>query len=107
MIDIDYSETFLQEFKKLRKKFKKIDSDLKKLIPELQNNPKYGTSLGNNLFKVRVPNSSIPTGKSGGFRIITYLIVEEKLFLVSIYSKTEKENISDSEIIEATKNLLN
>ena len=42
---------------------------------------------------------STPTGKSGGFRIITLVKIEkEKIILLTIYSKTEKENISDDEL---------
>lgn len=56
-----------------------------------------------NLFKKRVKNSSIPTGKSGGFRLIIYQQIENKIVLVSIYSKTEKENLSDEELSVAIK----
>ena len=52
-----------------------------------------GIDLGENIFKVRIPNSSIPTGKSGGFRIITYCKKDSILYLVTIYSKTEQDNI--------------
>ncbi len=62
-------------------------------------NPKISTELGNKCFKVRLANSSIPTGKSGGFRIITYYIDDKDIVrLLLIYTKTEKENISDSEL---------
>ena len=90
---------FKKDIKKLSKKFKSIKKDLSDLIYDLENEPTQGTSLGNNLYKIRLANSSIPTGKSGGFRVITYFLDDEKnLYLLSIYSKTEKENISDSEL---------
>ena len=39
------------------------------------------------------------TGKSGGFRIITLVKIEkDKIILLTIYSKTEKENISKDEL---------
>jgi len=67
----------------------------------LETNPTEGTSLGNSCYKIRVSNSSIPTGKSGGFRVITYFIDNENnLYLLSIYSKTEKETISDRELLD-------
>jgi len=48
---------------------------------------------------VRLANSSIPTGKSGGFRIITYFVDNKDVIrLLIIYAKTEKDNISDSEL---------
>ena len=38
-------------------------------------------------------------GKSGGARVITHMYaIGRKLFLLSIYDKSEKENISDDEI---------
>ncbi|CAA6818083.1 MAG: Unknown protein [uncultured Sulfurovum sp.] len=95
---------FEKDVKKLAKKFKAIKKDLFNLISELQEEPTQGTSLGNGLYKLRLANSSIPRGKSGGFRVITYFIDDENnLYLLSIYSKTEKENISDEELKEALK----
>ena len=40
-------------------------------------------------------------GKSGGSRIITDFIVSDKtIYLLSIYDKSEKENITDKELNE-------
>lgn len=55
------------------------------------------------MFKLRLVNSSIPTGKSGDFRVIYYKKIEDKIYLLEIYSKTELENIDDSKIIEILK----
>lgn len=95
---IEYSENFQKEAKKLSKKFKLIKSDLKQAVEELQNKEDLGVYLGYNLYKKRLANSSIPTGKSGGFRIIIYQRIEEKIVLISIYSKTQKETLSDDEL---------
>ena len=95
---IEYSENFLKEAKKLSKKFKLIKSDLKQAVEELQNKEDLGVYLGYNLYKKRLANSSIPAGKSGGFRIIIYQKIEEKIVLISIYSKTQKETLSDDEL---------
>ena len=84
---------FEKDVKKLKKKFPKIKSDLVNFVNQLLLNPKMGIDLGENIFKVRIPNSSIPTGKSGGFRIITYYKKDSILYLVTIYSKTEQYNI--------------
>ena len=84
---------FEKDVKKLKKKFPKIKNDLIDLISKLSSNPEIGINLGENIFKVRFPNSSIPIGKSGGFRIITYYKTDDVLYLVTIYSKTEQDNI--------------
>jgi len=55
--------------------------------------------LGNNCYKIRIAIASKGKGKSGGARIITFLqIVNKTVFLLSIYDKSEKENISDQEL---------
>ena len=104
--EIRVSLRFKKELKSLRKKYKKIDKDLENLKKELLVNPTAGTPLGDNLYKIRLSNSSIPTGKRGGFRIITFVKIEkETIILLTIYAKTEKENISDEELKEILNSL--
>jgi mRNA-degrading endonuclease RelE of RelBE toxin-antitoxin system len=90
---------FIKQVKKLNKNYKKIIFDLEKLQSELLANPLCGIPLGNNCYKIRLANSSIPTGKSGGFRVITYYIDNKGVIrLLLIYSKTDINNISDKEL---------
>lgn len=100
---IEYGDTFLKEAKQLSKKFKLLKADLQHAIDEIETKNDVGISLGYNLFKKRVRNSSIPTGKSGGFRIIIYQQLQNTTVLISIYSKTEKESVSDQELIDILK----
>jgi len=100
---IEYADSFLKEAKQLSKKFKLLKSDLKQAVEEIETKNDFGVYLGFNIFKKRVKNSSIPTGKSGGFRVIIYQQIENKIVLISIYSKTEKENLSDEELSEIIK----
>lgn len=94
-------ENFTKEIKKLAKRYKKISDDLKNLQNELILNPKSGIYLGNNCYKTRVANSSIPTGKSGGFRVIYYYFDANcVIYLMSIYSKSDLDNLSDTKILE-------
>ena len=103
---IEYSDSFLKETKQLSKKFKLLKNDLKQTVEEIETNNDLGIYLGFNLFKKRVRNSSIPKGKSGGFRVIIYQQIEDKIVLISIYSKTEKENLSDEELSIILKNFI-
>ena len=97
-------DSFKSDFKKLAKKYKNIKNDLRKLTSELENNPKAGISLQHNCYKLRVANTSIPTGKSGGFRTIYYFINKQNtIYLIGIYSKTQKENISENELLALLK----
>ncbi len=90
---------FKRVLKKLVKKFPSIKSDFSKLVESLQKEPRQGTHLGNNCYKVRMAISSKGKGKSGGSRVITHLqISNTTIYLLSIYDKSEKENISDKEL---------
>ncbi len=95
---IEYSDNFLKEAKKLSKKFKLLKNDLKEAVEEIEDKKDLGIFLGYSLYKKRIPNSSIPTGKSGGFRVIIYQQIEDKIVLISIYSKTQKDTLSDEEL---------
>ena len=104
MLKIVPTPEFVKQVKKLAKSYKKIANDLESLKKELLQNPKAGIELGNKCFKIRLANSSIPTGKSGGFRIITYYLDDKGVIrLLLIYTKKEKENISDKELSEVIK----
>ena len=94
-------DNFNKDIKKIFKKYKQIATDLKELQSTLHENPKAGVELGNNCYKIRLANSSIPTGKSAGFRVIYYYLDEQNnIYLMSIYSKTELENISDEKLLQ-------
>lgn len=97
---IEYSDNFLKEAKKLSKKYKLLKIDLQQAVNEITTNEDLGVYLGCDLYKKRIKNSLIPTGKSGRFRVIIYKRVEEKTILISIYSKTDKETLSDEELSE-------
>ncbi|MGK7919023.1 MAG: hypothetical protein AB4080_03305 [Trichodesmium sp.] len=50
------------------------------------------------ILKVRVKNSNIQKGKSAGYRLIYQVESETSVLLLTIYSKTEQEDISPNEI---------
>ncbi len=97
-------ESFSKDVKKLYRKYRKVIDDLKILEEQLYKDPKSGMQLGNNCYKIRLRNSSVPTGKSGGFRVIYYYIDDKNnLYLMAMYSKSELENISDDRLMEILK----
>ena len=49
-----------------------------------------GTKLGHDFYKIRMPVSGTNKGKSGGARVITYVILnQETIILTEIYLKSE------------------
>jgi mRNA-degrading endonuclease RelE of RelBE toxin-antitoxin system len=99
--NIIITQAFEREFKHLLKKHKSLKSDLVNLFSSLEINPKQGKPLGRDCYKIRMAISGKGKGKSGGARIITCVrVTAEKIYLISIYDKSEKEDISDKELNE-------
>jgi len=81
-------ERFKKETKRLAKKYASLKSKLAERNNELTRNPEIGTPLGNNAYKIRLGIRSKGKGKSGGARVITYLITEDKeVYLLTIFDK--------------------
>jgi mRNA-degrading endonuclease RelE of RelBE toxin-antitoxin system len=97
---------FEREFKKLSKKYPSLKSDLQKVTKLLIENPQSGESIGNNCYKIRMSISSKNKGKSGGARIITYVkFINEEIFLVAIYDKSQFSTIAEEEILLRIKGI--
>ena len=91
--------TFDKQAKRLAKKYNSLKEELGNLIDELLNNPEYGVGIGQNCYKIRLSIKSKGRGKSGGGRVITHVhIIDEVIFLLSIYDKSEKENLIENEL---------
>jgi mRNA-degrading endonuclease RelE of RelBE toxin-antitoxin system len=94
-------KSFDNELKKLTKKYPSLKGDYSSLLDELELNPKLGTTIGRNCYKIRLSITSKGKGKSGGARVITHLIVSieaETLYLLKIYDKGDQDNISEAEL---------
>jgi len=81
-----------------------MKADLQELIDRLTEKPDIGINLGHSVHKIRLAISSKGKGKSGGARVITYLLTEDnEVYLVFIYDKSQLENISKEKIFEMLK----
>lgn len=85
---------FEKELRPLLKRHRSLVKDLLKLEKELEVRPNSGTSLGHGIYKVRLAISSKGKGKSGGGRVITYVVTEDaEVYLLSIYDKTDYDTV--------------
>ncbi len=57
---------FSKEIKRLNKKYPSLKNEYILLLHSLLNEPFQGTSLGNNIFKIRLAIKSKSAGKRGG-----------------------------------------
>jgi mRNA-degrading endonuclease RelE of RelBE toxin-antitoxin system len=90
------TEKFVKEAKRLIRKYPSLKSEISDLNKILAENPAIGTPLGNNAYKIRVAIKSKGKGKSGGARVITYLVTkDQEIYLLTIYDKAELSTIDD------------
>lgn len=102
------------EFYIRKKKYLKILTDIKTVTDELLKGNLVGDKLeglklkeNTAAYKVRVANTSTKSGKSNGFRIIYYAVFEEKIYLLTIYSKKDSNHIpNDRQIEMLIKNII-
>lgn len=97
---IQLTRNFEREFKKLYKKYPSLKDDIASLAKVLHSEPTSGIPLGHNCYKIRMAITSKGKGKSGGSRIITHVhFTGVTIYLLSIYDKSEQDNISDKQLL--------
>ncbi|MCU0482341.1 MAG: type II toxin-antitoxin system RelE/ParE family toxin [Anaerolineae bacterium] len=92
---------FNRDLKHLKRKYPSILSEVRELSRQLENDERPGDlipNLNREVYKVRLRNKSAERGKSGGFRVIYYVRYANTVFLLTAYSKTEQELVSNDEI---------
>jgi mRNA-degrading endonuclease RelE of RelBE toxin-antitoxin system len=117
-VTVRLTQSFKKAVKPLLKKYKSLLKDLEILEGELMHNPRLGKPLGKGAYKIRLKISSKGKGKSGGARVIS--LVENELVaiperiayeefevhLLTIYDKTNTENISENELNDLIKKIM-
>ncbi len=96
------TSVFDADYKRLVKKFNSLQAEIYQLEQLLIDRPDTGISLGGGVYKIRLACESKGKGKSGGFRVITYLVDEREtgtdIYLIMIYDKSEEDSVKISEI---------
>ena len=100
-IEVRFTLEFDRKFKALKKRYRKIQSDLQPVLEELQS----GQLLGNQIpgldaivLKLRIKKSDTKKGKSGGYRLIYWIATDEVILLLDIYSKSDQSDLEFDEI---------
>lgn len=101
MIEIIALPNFQRDVKLLQKKHLAIREDLEPLIQQLRQGETPGDQFpgtGFTVYKVRLASRAMRRGKRGGLRVIYYIRTPERIFLLSIYAKSQQADISPEEI---------
>lgn len=100
-IQVQFTDKFKRNLRALAKKYRSIRKDIQPIIAQLEAGELPGdriVGIDYAIQKVRVRNSDIQKGKSGGYRVIYYIKTNTNIILITIYSKLEREDISTKEI---------
>lgn len=100
-VELEVTRQFQRKARSLAKKYRHIRADLSPIFERLRD----GEVLGDRLigvdaavYKVRVKNSDISKGKSGGYRMIYWLQMQSKIVILDIYSKSNRNDVEVEEI---------
>lgn len=107
---------FLQdiEYYEKKKKFRNITDYVDSVVKDLEIGNLVGDDIpdidiptDNHTYKVRVANSNTKVGKSNGYRIIYYVVKDDKeIYLITIYYKKEDKNIPTKKLQISLKNIV-
>jgi mRNA-degrading endonuclease RelE of RelBE toxin-antitoxin system len=103
-LQIALTPRFKRDIRELAKRYRSIRSDIQPLIEQLQAGELPGNRIAGvkyHIFKVRLKNSNLQKGKSGGYRVIYYVKTEQDIILATIYSKSDISDVSNEIIEEA------
>ena len=99
--DVRSTPRFRAALKRLHKKYPSISADLQALATVLEANPTIGNALGQSCYKIRLAISSKGRGKSGGARVITYVVTaNRRVVLLTFFDKSDRENLVPGELEE-------
>ena len=105
---VDSTPGFRKDVDQLARKYPAVHDTVEEFIARLENDERPGSAIvgvGHDVYKARLPNRSARRGKSGGFRVIYYVCIENSVILITIYSKTELADFDLSELRRLLSNL--
>ncbi|KAM3098781.1 type II toxin-antitoxin system RelE/ParE family toxin [Phormidesmis sp. 146-35] len=101
IIQVEASPVFNRNLRTLAKKYRDIRRDIEPIIEQLELGELPGDRVpdtGYEVFKLRIKNSNIQKGKSGGYRLLYYVKTATTIILLTIYTKSEQVNIAADDL---------
>ena len=94
--------SFKRSVKKLKKRYRHVKDDARAAIHVLLQTPKLGVVIpgGSGIRKLRVRNTDLRKGKSGGYRLLYYVVDEPNatIYLLLLYAKSDRANVTRREL---------
>ena len=89
-----------KQFKRLLKKYPHSKQDLQNFTKDFNNYHQKAISIKKNIFKIRIANSDKNKGKRSGYRVYYYCEINEVVYLLSIYDKSQIEMIDEKIVLK-------
>lgn len=92
---------FKRALKGLARRYPAVLDEIERLITRLEADERPGDKIPNvgyDVYKVRLKNPSAGRGKRGGFRVVYYVQMADRVILLTIYAKSQQEDISVEQI---------
>jgi len=107
---IVFAPSFRHSLKKLAKRFPHVKDDVGAQIRALQQDPMQGSIIrgGSGIRKVRVRNSDLPKGKSGGYRLLYYIegYPVSTIYILFLYAKSDRDSVTIHELRQLLKEII-
>lgn len=95
-MEVVYTPEFKRAVRKLSRRYRSLRTDIDELLQSFTAGETPGDQLqgvDSRVYKVRLRNSDLQKGKSGGYRVIYYIETPHKRVLVTLYSKSDQSDI--------------
>ena len=95
--EVLFTSEFKRSLRRLAKRYRSVRRDVGPLVDQLTSGEIPGDrvqGVGHVVYKVRLPNTDARRGKSGGYRVVYYVEVAERVVLITIYSKSDQGDVS-------------
>ena len=107
--EVYLTQTFQKSIKILKKRYHRVKDDIAATIQAIEENPTIGDPIpgwNKEIWKVRTASSDVKKGKRGGFRsIYLWRPGERTVYMLAVYYKGDRQDISKKEIEEILKRL--
>ncbi len=91
---------FKRQLKKLSKKYPHIKKDIETFVDDFIQLHEEAISIKKSIFKIRIANSDKNKGKRSGYRVYYYYKIDNVVYMISIYDKSQIEMIDEKIVLK-------
>ena len=97
LAEVVFTSEFKRSLRRLAKRYRSVRQDLEPLVRRIAWGETPGDrvqGVGAVVYKARVANSDARRGTSGGYRVLYYVPLQDRVVLLTVYSKSDQGDVS-------------